>query len=185
MEQDEGVELRGRGPDRLERGIVEVLACHVRTDLCAAQSERPDGMAKLIRRQLGRLHGQRRNGEKAVGAGLHQLGELLVLDTGERRRQRRRLRVDEGLRANRQHLHVHLGCGHVLQAALQVPAAAGEMPVDTARDVERAELIVDVGELRCHLGRFALQQPDRLFGQDVSVNVDGWCGLCDHGSICS
>jgi len=58
------------------------------------------------------------NREKPVGASLGQFGELLVLNAGKRRRQRRRLRIDEGLRANRQYLNVDLGCRHVLQAAL-------------------------------------------------------------------
>ena len=88
-------------------------------------------------------------------------------------------RIDEGLRADREHLHVDLGRRHVLQAALQVPAAAREMAVDVAGDVEGAELIVDVGELRRHLGRLALQQPDGLFRQDVGVNVDRlWGRFC-------
>ncbi len=47
------------------------------------------------------------------------------------------------------------------------------MPIDIAGDVEGAELIVDIGQLGRHLGRFALQQPDRFLGQDMGVNVDG------------
>ncbi len=38
VEQNERIELGGRGPDRLELGIVEVLARHVRADLRAAQA---------------------------------------------------------------------------------------------------------------------------------------------------
>ena len=58
--------------------------------------------------------------------GFHQLRQLLVLDAGERRRQGRRLRIEEGLRADRQHLHVDLGGRHVAEAAIEVPAAARE-----------------------------------------------------------
>ena len=101
-----------------------------------------------------------------------QLGELLVLDAGECRGDRLRLRIDEGLRAHREHLHVDLGRRHVLQAAVQVPAAAREMPVDAAGDVEGGELLVNLGKFRRDLGRLPLQQPDRLFGQDVRMNVD-------------
>src|SRR6266404_3754618 len=56
------------------------------------------------------------------------------------------------------------------------------MPVDVAGDVERGELVADFRELRPHLGGFALQQADGLFGQDVSVNVDRLHRLGDHGS---
>ena len=172
MNQDEGAELGGRRPDRLELGIVEVLARHVGADLRAAQAEHAHGVAQLVGGELRRLHRQRRDGEKAVGARLDLLGELLVLNAGECRRQRGRLRIDESLRGDREHLHVDLGRRHVRQAPLQVPAAARKMPIDAAGDVEGAELLVDLGELRRHLGRLALQQPDGLFRQDVRVNVD-------------
>jgi len=118
MVENERIELGCRGPNRLELGIVEVLARHVRADLRPAQAQHAHGMTKLVRGLFRRLHGQRRYGKKAVGARLGQLGELLVLNAGKRRRQRRRLRIDEGLRANREHLNVDLGCRHVLQAAL-------------------------------------------------------------------
>ena len=97
-------------------------------------------------------------------ARLGELGELLVLDARERRRHRRGLAVEEGLRADREHLHVDLGRRHVGKPPLEVPAAAREMAVNAAGDVERAELLVDVGELRRHLGRLALQQPNGLLG---------------------
>src|SRR5262245_65992097 len=103
-------------------------------------------MTKLLRGLFRRLHGQRRDREKAVGTSLGQLGELLVLNAGKRRRERRRLRVDEGLRANREHLNVDLGCRHVLQAALHIPAATGEMPVDVAGDIEGGE---EIGRASC------------------------------------
>jgi hypothetical protein len=80
-------------------------------------------------------------------------------------------------------LDVDLGRRHVAQAAFQIPAAARELAIDISGDVEGAELVVDLGELRRHLGRFALQQADRLFGEDVSVNVDGLVCRCDHGSV--
>ena len=38
-----------------------------------------------------------------------------------------RLGINEGLRADRKHLHVDLGCRHVLQAPLQIPASAWEI----------------------------------------------------------
>src|SRR5262249_6794952 len=100
-------------------------------------------MTKLVRGLFRRLPGQRRDPGKAVGTSLGQLGELLVLNAGKRRRERRRLRIDEGLRANREHLNIDLGCRHVLQAALDIPAATGELPVDVAGDVEGGEAIAD------------------------------------------
>jgi len=69
------------------------------------------------------------------------------------------------------------GC-HVRQPTLQVPPAARKVPIDAAGDVEGAELIVDPRELRRDLGRLSLQQPDRLLGQNMRVNIDGFCG---HG----
>src|SRR6516162_6718168 len=108
-------------------------------------------MTKLVRGLFRRLHGQRRNRKKAVGASLGQLCELLVLNASKRRRQRRRLRIDESLRADREYLNVDLGCRHVLQAVLHIPAATGEMPVDAAGDVERGELVAEFRELRSHL----------------------------------
>ena len=170
--QNEGAKLGRRRPDRFEFGIVEILARDVRADLHAVEAERAHGMAKLVGRELRRLHRQRRDREEAVGMRLHQLGELLVLDAREARRHRGRLRIDEGLRTDREHLHVDLRCRHVLQAAVEIPAAAREVPVDAAGDVERAELLVDLGEFRRDLGSLPLQQPDGLFGQHMGVNVD-------------
>src|SRR5262249_32218214 len=114
-------------------------------------------------------------------------GELLVRDAGESGRHCGRLGVEEGLRADRQHLHVDLGGGHVLQPALQVPAPAREVTIDATGDVEGAELVVDVGQLRSDLGRLALQQPDGLFGQNVGVYVDRLRGrwLRGHDGPCS
>ena len=180
MNQDEGAELGGRGPDRLELRIVEILAGDIRADLHAAQAERRHRMAKLVGGLLRRLHRDRGDRLEAAGMGLHQLGELLVLDAGERRRQRRRLAVQESLRADRQHLHVDLGGRHVPEAAIEVPAAARKVPVDVAGDVERAELLVDIAQFRRHLGRFPLQQPHRVFSQDMGVNIDR---LWVHGSV--
>src|SRR6516162_3574972 len=74
--------------------------------ICATQAQHPHRMTKLVRGLLRRLHGQRRNRKKALGASLRQLGELLVLNASKRRRQRRRLRIDEGLRADREYLNV-------------------------------------------------------------------------------
>ena len=71
---------------------------------------------------LRRLHRQRGDPQESAGMGLHQLGELLVLDARERRRQRRRLRIEEGLRADRQHLHVDLGGRHVARGAARGPS---------------------------------------------------------------
>jgi hypothetical protein len=172
VHKNERTELRGRGPDRLELGIVEVLAGDVGADLRAAQAEHVHGMAQLVGGELRRLHGQRGDAEKAVGTRLGKLGNLLVLNAGECRGDCLRLRIDERLRAHGEHLHVYLGRRHVLQAPVQVPAAARKMPVDAAGHVEGTELIVDVRELGRHLGRLALQQPDRLFRQDMRVNVD-------------
>jgi hypothetical protein len=57
------------------------------------------------------------------------------------------------------------------------------MPIDVPGDLERAELVADVGELRPYLGRFALQQPNGVFGEDVGVNVDGLRHWATAGSL--
>ena len=121
-------------------------------------------MTKLVRRLARRLHGQGRNRKKAVRASLGKLSKLLVLNAGKGCRHRRGLSIDEGLRTNREHLNIDLGCRHVLQPALQIPSTAGKMPIDVPGNLERGELVADVGELRPHLWRLALQQPDGIFG---------------------
>src|SRR5262249_26024216 len=65
----------------------------------------------------------------------------------------------------------------------QIPSAAGKMPIDVPSDLERAELVADVGELRPYFGRFALQQPNGVFREDVGVNVDGLRHLATVGSL--
>src|SRR5438270_773863 len=103
---------------------------------------------------------------------LSWLNRLVVLDAGERCGEFRRLRIKEGLRTYRQHLNVDIGSRHVLEAALQIPATARKPAINIPGDIERGEPIIHVGELRRHFRCFALQEPDRLFRQDVRVNVD-------------
>src|SRR6266851_5438518 len=55
MNEDEGAKLGRRGPERLERRIVEILAAHVRSDHGATQAERAHRAAQLARREVGRL----------------------------------------------------------------------------------------------------------------------------------
>ena len=185
MKQNERIELSRRGPNRLEFWIVEVLARDVRADLGAAQPQYAHGVTQLVRSLSRRLHGQRCNGEKAVGASLGKFGELLILDSGKRCRNRRRLGIEEGLRRNREHLNIDLGCRHVLQTPLQIPAAAGKLPVEVPGYLEGGEVIVDVRQLRSHFRRFALQQADGLFRENVRVNVDRLHRLAGHGICCS
>src|SRR6516165_7989676 len=136
-------------------------------------------MTQFLRCLPGRLHGERRHAEKAIGACLHELGDLLVLDAGEHARQRWRLRINECLRTHREHLDVDLRGAHVVQPPLQVPAAARKVPVDVAGNVECAELVIDPRQLGGNLRRLSLQEPDRLLGQDMGVNIDGFGG---HGA---
>ena len=85
--------------------------------------------------------------------------------------QRRLLVVEIGLRRGRQHLHVDIGRIHVLQALLDVEAAARERAVDDAGDVERRVRAVGIGgdgDLCALLG----QQPGGFLRQHMRVRVD-------------
>ena len=144
--------------------------------------EHGHGMAKLIGRLCRGLHGQRGNGAEMLRTRLHQLGELLVLDARKHTRQCGRLAVEEGLRTNRDDLHVDLRSRHVPEPPVQVPTAARKVAVHAAGDIEGAELLIGLRELRSDLWRLALQQPDRIFRQDMRVNIDGFCS---HWVRCS
>src|SRR5262245_22728542 len=157
MKQDERIELSRRGPNRLEFRIVEILARDVRADLRAAQPQHAHGETQLVRGLSRRLHGQRCDGEKPLGAGLGKFAELLILDSGKRSRDRRWLRIEEGLRTNREHLNIDLGCRHLLQTPLQIPPATRKLPIKIPSYLEGGEVIVDVRQLRSYVGRFALQ----------------------------
>ena len=185
MQQDESIEFRSRGPNRLELRIVEVFARDVRSDLRPAQPQHPHCVTQFVRRLFWRLHRQGRNRKKPVRARPGELGERFVLDACKSRREGSRLPIEERLRAHREHLHVDFGCSHVLQALLEIPSAAGKMPIDVSGHVEPGELLADVRKPRPHCGRFTLHQPDRLFGEDVRVNVDRLHRLGDHGICCS
>jgi hypothetical protein len=119
VDQHEGIELRGRRPDRLKLGIVEVLAGHVGADLCARKPEHGHSMAKLIGRLCRGLHGQRGNGAETLRTRLHQLGELLVLDARKHARQCGRLAVEEGLRTT------ETTCTSTFEAAMSLSRRSG------------------------------------------------------------
>src|SRR4029434_8925053 len=130
--------------NRLEFRIVEVLARDVRADVRAAQPQHAHGVTQLVRSLVRRLHGQGRNRKKAFGASLGEVRELLVLDSGKRSRERRRLGIEEGLWTYREHLDIYCRVTHVLQTPLQIPAAAGKLPVEVPSYLEGGEVIVDV-----------------------------------------
>ncbi len=183
MDDHERAEL-GRGrPHRLQRRIVEILAGDVGADHGAVHAELAHGALELLGGLLGRLHRQGRDPHEAIGMRLRELGDLVVLERGRRRGQRRVLVVEIGLRGRREHVHIDLGGVHVAEAALQLPAAARERPVGRARDLENREIGVDRGELRGDPGRLLGQQPDRLVGEDMGMTINGAgpghrCPLC-------
>ena len=171
MDEHEGAELFGRRPQRLEHRIVEVDALDVGGKHRAAQAELGHGAPQLVggRRRLRQR--QRGDAPEAVGMGGDVLGHLVVLDGGERGRQRGVEIVEIGLRRGRQHVHVDARRIHVAQAARDVEAAGRERPVDGAHDVERGGL--GVGRRDRHLGARLGQQRGGFLGQDVGVGVDG------------
>src|SRR6478672_8285427 len=68
VDENERPQLIRRRPHRLERGIVEVPAVDVGTDLSAAQSELPHGAPELVRGPLRIL--QRQGGERYEAIGM-------------------------------------------------------------------------------------------------------------------
>jgi hypothetical protein len=102
----DGTAQAGGGPDEDTSGGFQHGGWHM-------QYGGGDGMAKLIGRLCRGLHGQRGNGAEMLRTRLHQLGELLVLDARKHTRQCGRLAVEEGLRTNRDDLHVDLRSRHV------------------------------------------------------------------------
>ena len=99
------------------------------------------GAVELLGGALGRLHRQRRDPHEAVRMRLHELGDLVVLQRGGATVKRGVLVVEIGLRRRREHMHVDLGRVHVLEAALELPAAARERPVGRAGDLQHREIV--------------------------------------------
>src|SRR5438094_1772431 len=96
VNEDEGAKLGRRGPERFERGIVEIPAAHVRSDHGATQAERPHRAAQLARRKVGRL--QRYAGEaQEAGRVAFYLGrDLVVLERGAGEPERGLAVVEKG-----------------------------------------------------------------------------------------
>jgi hypothetical protein len=65
-----------------------------------------------------------------------------------------------------------------------LPPCLADAGQDPSRRAEIAELIIDLGELRPHVGCLALQQANGLFREDVRVNVDRLRCLGGHGFCC-
>src|SRR5262249_10677217 len=129
-----------------------------------------------------RLHGQGPDRKKPVRSRFGELGELFVLDTRKRRREGSGLAIEEGLRGDRKHLNVDFGGRHVLQALLEIPSAAGKMPIDVPGNGEAGEALSHIRKPRPYRGRFTLHEPDGLFGENVRVNVDRLHRLGNPGS---
>src|ERR671915_327299 len=104
MHPNRPVELGHAGEQRLEAGIVEWQAVHVRVDLDAEGAELPHGPVDLPERGVHVVH--RQTGDEAderLRARAHQLGHLVVRQAGEvgrlgrlaQRLERRRRQADD------------------------------------------------------------------------------------------
>ena len=66
VHEDEGSELAGHLPNRLQRRIVEIAAFNIRSDVHADEPQFAYRPTKLPNRKLRRLHGERCQGRGSV-----------------------------------------------------------------------------------------------------------------------
>jgi hypothetical protein len=84
MDKDETAELLGLGPDRMKFRIGELKSLDAAADRHATQAELLDAVFELLHREVGMLHGDRGEGDEAVGMLGNQRGKLLVLQLDDR-----------------------------------------------------------------------------------------------------
>ena len=101
-----------------------------------------------------------------------QAYDLVILDLRGGRRHSRIVVVEEGLRRVGQHLHVDLGRLHVLQALLDVEAAARQRTIGCSRDRPLVDILLDLLERRPHLRRRLVEEIHGLLGADMRVAID-------------
>jgi hypothetical protein len=174
MDQDEGAQLVGRRPDRIERGIVEVAAVYVRADLCATQPERPHRAAELGGRRLRVLQRQGGEPEEAIRVTRHHGCEAVVLQRRAGQAERALLVVEERLHRGADRLHVDAVAVHVDEPQIEVPALARHRALHhLAGNLHDRRAVVLLDELRRDPRRLAGEPPHRLLRQHMGVDVDG------------
>ena len=159
-------------------GVVEVPPPDMGRQVKSEKSAGTHRPPQFPRCHLRRLHRKRSQPAETIRVFPNKRGDLIVLDLGALRAEGGLLIVEERLGGVRQELDVHPGLVHIPEAPLQIPGLAGKGLLGNPGYLQDAGALVEglnpEGKRRC---RF-LQQPYRLLGKDVRMNV--YCLVLTH-----